>query len=353
MGKKNAVEFMKIRRYVLNLIATGGDMPQRIPSSRKLGEMFGVTHPTALRAIQALTEDGYLQPLRGGGSITCPANCNLKNTRLFGFLEGDGKIAIDIYYTVCLYSIAARELTRRNLTYCCQHLYLNSPADLESMIQENHLAGLVALNIRLPELKAEVCRMKERGVPVISLFGRLPGVSSCGYSYQEYYAMGLNRLFREKRREIVILVSPAFTIDEAIRAAVKEQCALHSVPEERVLILKDTPEMLAEQLEEMLQAGRRFDGVIGNHAILPSYEILDQYLDLEQECRVINSEFTIYDEMKYTGYAINFDWGKVVPDMIDDLLLQTDSQDVPVKNQTIGLYFTFYKNGTQVFSEKN
>ncbi|UKI34020.1 MAG: GntR family transcriptional regulator [Lentisphaeria bacterium] len=56
---------MKIRRYVLNLIATGGDMPQRIPSSRKLGEMFGVTHPTALRAIQALTEDGYLQPLRG------------------------------------------------------------------------------------------------------------------------------------------------------------------------------------------------------------------------------------------------------------------------------------------------
>ena len=158
MGKKFAVEFMKIRRYVLNLIATGGDMPQRVPSSRKLGEMFGVTHPTALRAIQALTEDGYLQPLRGGGSITCPANCNLKNTRLFGFLEGDGKIAIDIYYTVCLYSIAARELTRRNLTYCCQHLYLNSPADLESMIQENHLAGLVALNIRLPELKAEVCR---------------------------------------------------------------------------------------------------------------------------------------------------------------------------------------------------
>ena len=53
MGKKNAVEFMKIRRYVLNLIATGGDMPQRIPSYRKLGEMFGVTHPTALRAIQA------------------------------------------------------------------------------------------------------------------------------------------------------------------------------------------------------------------------------------------------------------------------------------------------------------
>ena len=157
MGKKNAVEFMKIRRYVLNLIATGGDMPQRIPSSRKLGEMFGVTHPTALRAIQALTEDGYLQPLRGGGSITCPANCNLKNTRLFGFLEGDGKIAIDIYYTVCLYSIAARELTRRNLTYCCQHLYLNSPADLESMIQENHLAGLVALNIRLPELKKRLC----------------------------------------------------------------------------------------------------------------------------------------------------------------------------------------------------
>ena len=103
----------------------------------------------------------------------------------------------------------------------------------------------------------------------------------------------------------------------------------------------------------MLQAGRRFDGVIGNHAILPSYEILDQYLDLEQECRVINSEFTIYDEMKYTGYAINFDWEKVVPGMIDNLLLQTDAQDIPVKNQTIGLYFTFYKNGTQVFSEKN
>lgn len=343
---------MKIRKYVLDLIATDGDQPQQIPSSRKLGEMFGVTHPTALRAIQTLIEDGYLIPTRGGGSMTCPANCNLKNVKLFGFLEGDGKIAFDIYYTVRLYSIAAQELTRRNLTYCCQHLYLNTPADLETAVKENHLAGLIALSVGKPKLKEEIRKMKEKGLPVVSLIVPHPGVSSYSRSHKNYYAMILDRIFSEGRAHAAILVSPAFTEDGEINLAVQEMCMKYSVPEKQILILKNTPEETAKRLEEMLGFGMRFDAVIGNHNIFPAYEVLKKYVDLEEECRVVNSEFSIYDEMKYTGYVIKYELEKIAPAMIDDLLYQLNHKNAPVKNETIGTYFAFYKNGIQISSQK-
>ena len=49
-------EVMKIRQYVVDLIYRGGSEPQKVPSARKLAEMFGVSHPTALKALQKLAE---------------------------------------------------------------------------------------------------------------------------------------------------------------------------------------------------------------------------------------------------------------------------------------------------------
>ena len=51
-------EYMKIRRYVMNLILHAGKDPVQIPTINELSEKFGVSRATVSKAMKELTSEG-------------------------------------------------------------------------------------------------------------------------------------------------------------------------------------------------------------------------------------------------------------------------------------------------------
>lgn len=65
-------EYMKIRRYVMNLILRAGKDPVQIPTINELSEKFGVSRPTVSKVMKELTSEGYIIGRRGIGSSPIP-----------------------------------------------------------------------------------------------------------------------------------------------------------------------------------------------------------------------------------------------------------------------------------------
>jgi len=64
--------YMRIRQYVVDLIMTHDQGDMRIMSERELCREFGVTRPTARRALKELVDDGYLETRPGLGMFVNP-----------------------------------------------------------------------------------------------------------------------------------------------------------------------------------------------------------------------------------------------------------------------------------------
>ena len=60
-------EYMKIRRYVMNLILRAGKDPVQIPTINELSEKFSVSRPMVSKAMKELTSEGYIIGRRGIG----------------------------------------------------------------------------------------------------------------------------------------------------------------------------------------------------------------------------------------------------------------------------------------------
>ena len=75
-------EYMRIRRYVMNLILRADGKAAQIPTIQELSEKFGVSRPTVSKAMKELTSEGYIIGKRGIGTFTNPAKRAMELTRL-------------------------------------------------------------------------------------------------------------------------------------------------------------------------------------------------------------------------------------------------------------------------------
>ena len=201
MGRK--AEFMVVRQYVIDALATSGGRPIRFPPTRKLGEMLGVSQPTALRAIKDLITDGYLISCNGGGTMSCPKDCG-GDTKVFGLLTHLGKLSFDNYYFCSLSSAVALELTRRSESYCIQNLYLESPSLLDKTVQGSNISGLILLDSRA-QIAENAGNLNRRGLPVVSFFHFFPGLSSFYTPLALLFAQVIKKLFAEQRTHLLII----------------------------------------------------------------------------------------------------------------------------------------------------
>ena len=139
-------DFMRIRRYVVDRIATNGDQPIRFPATRELARQFGVSQPTALRAIQSLIEEGYLIACKSGGTISRPATLGYsENLKIFGLVEYQGKQVFDTLYFNLISHAVSYELLRRSETNKTKQLILETPSQLERTAREENLSGVILL----------------------------------------------------------------------------------------------------------------------------------------------------------------------------------------------------------------
>lgn len=339
-------DFMTIRQYIVDTIAVSGDQPIRFPPTRELGKQFGVSQPTALRAVKDLVSEGFLILCKGGGTISCPENLTPGTSlKIFGLLENRGQQAFEVYYYLKLTSATVLELTRRSESYCTLQLNLESASLLEKTIQEKSIAGLILLNAQssLPEFAAKV---KAKGVPVVSLMNRIEEISSFYDPVEERFLEILERLFSEKRRHILVIVGwKEAEVVSAIRNAINRACEKYGIPAGQVILMDQKESECRKRVEELLLFGIKFEAVVFYHCIRSLYNLIRNSLETEEGCRFVCDESSVFDDLNYTGYVVHYHLKEAAKRMIDNLLLQFEEKDTPVVHEKIQYSITFYKEG--------
>ncbi len=95
-SKTAVAEYMKIRRYVLNLIMKSGNESVQLPTAQELAKLFGVCRQTVGKSLKQLAEENYVIGKPGLGTFTNPKKQfrfeYRKNRPNIGIIVGDGMI---------------------------------------------------------------------------------------------------------------------------------------------------------------------------------------------------------------------------------------------------------------------
>ncbi len=352
MAGSSGTDFMKIRRYVIDAIATSGVQPVRFPSTHKLSKMFEVSQPTVLRVVRDLIAEGHLEPLPGGGTISRPLTFMPASqaVRIFGYCFALGKQSFISFYYIQLLTAVARELTRRNLCYNVQDIQLESPSMLRAAASEAQLSGLILLAAD-PALAEHARKLHRKGLPVVSFTRESEGISSVYMSEEALSREVLLQMFAEGRRRILIASWPEEFFVAPIRRGIDAACSAAGVSPQQVLLLSGNFVENRAKVEEMLAFGMEFDGVIFYHFNHQLYEAIARKLDIREKCRLVCDEYALPGSVGFTGQVINYHLEEGAKILVDNLLQQVeDPAGTPVIRETIGYDLTFYSEGKPVES---
>lgn len=343
--KSDDTDFMRIRRYVVDRIATSGDQPIRFPATRVLAKQFSVSQPTALRVVKSLVEEGYLIPCRSGGTISRPTTLDYReNLKIFGLLEYQGKQVFDTLYFHLISHAVSYELLRRSETNKTKPLILEMPLHLERVAREENLSGIVLLGSE-PHTGEYARQLREHGTPVVSFMHRFEGISSFYNPFQERIRETLHDLFREERTHVLILGWPDRPdLSEPVLAGIQEACTEMNIPRGQVIFLdKPTKEML-EKVEEMLEFGMKFDAVFTINFQRRCYDLLQKHLSPEKTLFLLDRS-AVYDDLKFTGRMFHYDLQTAAKHLVDNLFEQIRNPDSPPVYEKISYRLVRYRDG--------
>ncbi len=350
MNMENSrADFMRIRRHVVDAIAAAGGRTLRFPPTRKLGEMFGVSQPTALRAVRDLIAEGYLEACKGGGTISRQAGFFHQEyeAKLFGFVTYLGTQSFDDYFFLKNRTALGLELVRRSGAHRVVDLQLESPSELERVVRESSVAGLVLLCAG-PSIVEAARRLREGGIPVVSFVRPFEGLSSVRDAHEFRFEAILKRLFAEGRKRVLVYSRPEPLVSEKIREGMDAACRAAEVPAGQVILLDGMYEENRRRVAEMLDFGMTFDAVIFL-AMPPSiYKLIASRLDVAEQCRMICDDTSIYDDFPFTGYVVHYDLEEAAKRVADSLFRQMDHPEEPPLDAAIDFSLELYRDGHPV-----
>lgn len=338
-------DFMKIRRWVINAIATGGSQPIRFPAIRVLGKQFNVSQPTAQRVIKSLIEEGLLIPCKSGGTISRP--CSIGSTehlKIFGLVEYQGKQAFDTLYFELIRHAVAHELLRRSTSCTTKTLYLEMPSHLERQTRVENLSGVVLLGSE-PHTAEYARQLREHGTPVASFMHRFDGISCFYNPIQDRIRDTLEALFRDGKTRVLILGWPDRPdFSDPISAGIQEACENSNIPRGRVVFLDRPFAETQEKIKEMLEFGMKFDAVIINSFLRDTFELLRKHLN-ENETIYFADRSAVFDELRFTGYMFYYDLESAAKNLADDLFRQLRDPGSPPVYEKIPYRRIRYRDG--------
>jgi len=161
-------EFMKIRQYIVEQVLRSETIPRQIPSARKLGQMFGVSHPTALKALQDLVGSGHLLPCKRGGYLAVPGSFghNWGNPRIIGVVNGMGNYVLYDKSILIDSTPFLVEILGRSGNFFAQNIYLQGKEEAFKTISNYNLDGVIWM-FPNPAIHPVIKALKESGLPIV------------------------------------------------------------------------------------------------------------------------------------------------------------------------------------------
>jgi DNA-binding Lrp family transcriptional regulator len=322
-------EYEKIRKYVVGQLAKSGDAPMRLASNREIARRFGVTHPTVLKALKDLVDDGFLTVKPGIGTFTNPAKLRMPaNVRLIGALSGDGRAVLISRYYWHVATAFVDAILDRSERYQVQHCFLTSA--IAGAAKEILGLGLDATIWVFPTQAAvpAIASLEKAGLPVLSIGRRIPGVSSFGFDFEaDNYRVTQMMLAEGRRKILLVLPPPGDDIAEpAIKGVEKafRECGLEFNPG---WIMEDAdPERSG--FGRLLSALKP-DGIVFNSSIGPFWSTIKERLEIMHECRLYSGASSIYRDMGYVGYLGVPDLAEEATAAADNLTARIESKGCP------------------------
>jgi hypothetical protein len=194
-SKTAVAEYMKIRRYVLNLIMKSGNESVQLPTAQELAKLFGVCRQTVGKSLKQLAEENYVIGKPGLGTFTNPKKQfrfeSRRNRPNIGIIVGDGMIIeMDEFLArtvaACLVEVAVYPAYVRSI-----NLTSTKPDVVFKELKNEFLDGLIWQNPPL-EFQPLLKKIRENGIAVVVIGGSshrnaVPSVdfdlSALGYAY--------------------------------------------------------------------------------------------------------------------------------------------------------------------------
>ncbi|MBI4979463.1 MAG: GntR family transcriptional regulator [Spirochaetes bacterium] len=287
----SASEYMKIRRYMFNLIQkSDGEMVQ-VPTILELAAKFNVSRPTVSKALKALTEEGYIIGKPGIGSFTNPARTaaafSLKHLPVVGIIIADGML---VHYEQFLAGILGNlmlAIVRIPAVVHLINLTSSKPSTMVREIMNEDLDALVWYGGK-PDKSGILEPLRQAGVTVVTSDNI--GVSSDDVSF-DYETLGYEcgkLLIAEGRRNPVFLIA-AYPWDRPV-AGIRKAFSEAGLPLNENLFLKNYLTAY-DDLRKILSLGMPVDAIV--NAASSSYElrkILAEFsVDTGSACRLIQA----------------------------------------------------------------
>lgn len=208
MSASATSEYMKIRRYVMNLIHLSHGEAVQIPTVQELCKKFNVSRPTVCKAMKVLTEDGYVIAKRGIGSFTNPNkgiklfNPIAKRLPIVGIIIGDGMMVHYSAYTASCLAALLKHIAQLPAIVHLLSLTSSKPEQIYQGIQSEHLDALLWFDPGDNQL--EVCRrLLDEKFPLVLGQGNLENCSSVSFDFEGAGYQCGKMLLAEGRRNVI------------------------------------------------------------------------------------------------------------------------------------------------------
>ena len=286
-------EYMKIRRYMMNVIYHANGQSVQVPTILELSRKFGVSRPTVSKAMKALTDEGYIIGKRGIGSFTNPkfkmplSSPLEKDIPLIGILMGDG---MGVHYSSYSSRLLGALLNHLPYLPCYVHLVSLSVSDPRGVYEEIRNERLDGLVWHSPEPQClEVCRRLWReNFPLVLGCCNCDAIPSVDFDFEDAGYQCGKLLCREGRRHVVFFpnVFPWSLEADGLRRAYHEE----GIVLNENLFLKDCY-TAHEKIRDILSYGIPVDAIYGQ---MLTYNTIEDYLleiepELYKRCTLVAS----------------------------------------------------------------
>ncbi len=253
-------EYMKIRRYVINLVSNQKDIVQ-LPTIMELSKMFGVSRPTVSKAMKRLTDDGFVIGKPGLGSFVNPARVSPFELEgkppVIGLCFADGMMVHFEYFMANCLAELMKAITANGGIMHLIGIQEHTPEKIFQEIQRENLDGIIFFR---PTEKVEAAAklLHDHGVPVVISEMDRPEMCSTVFDFPNMGCRIGKQLIAEGKTNLVFFpdAEPWHSHSKGLRRAFAD----NKVALNENLFLKDY-RTAVEELKKVIRYGGKVDAV--------------------------------------------------------------------------------------------